>query len=87
MTFPEKIEIPREKNPKDIEYKLGGPSLDFKGSGIAYKDMPLSQFKRGSEFRLYGESILKKYNYDPNEYTLIFHIEPEWLNYFTLSKR
>ena len=48
---------------------------------------PLSLFKRGSEFRVYGESILKQYNYDPNKYTLIYHIEPEWLHYFTLSKR
>jgi hypothetical protein len=57
------------------------------GSGLGYRDTPLSLFKRGSDFRLYGESILKQYDYDINEYTLIYHMELEWLHYFTLSKR
>ena len=87
MQFPEKYEIPEEKNPENNEYKIGGPSMYVVGSGLGFRDTPLSLFKRGSKFRLYGESILKKYDYDPNKYTLIYHIEPEWLHYFTLSKR
>lgn len=87
MQFPEKYEIPIEKYPENLEYKMGGPSMYVMRSGLRFRDTPLSQFKRGSKFRTYGESILKEYNYDPNEYTLIYHIEPEWVHYFTISKR
>tara|TARA_Y100000991_G_C21710608_1_gene237742 strand:- start:170 stop:433 length:264 start_codon:yes stop_codon:yes gene_type:complete len=87
MTFPEKYEIPIDKYPKNSEYKMGGPSMYVVKGGLGFRDTPLSQFKRESIFRLYGETILKDHNYDIEKYTLIYHTEPEWSNYFTLSKR
>lgn len=86
MTFPDKIEIPFDKYPKNDEYKIGHHAMNYNKKGITFKNIPLSQFKRNSNFRLYGESILKKYNYDINKFTLIYNYEPEWFNYFTLTK-
>ncbi len=87
MNFNEKIEIPVNKYPENDEYKTGGPAMYISGNGLRCRELPLSQFKKNSKFRIYGENILKQYNYDPNEYTLILHHEPEWFNYFTLAKR
>ena len=86
MIFPEKIEIPLNKYPKNEEYKIGHHSMYYNKKGISFKNIPLSQFKKNSNFRLYGESILKDFNIDKNKYTLIYNYEPEWFNYFTLAK-
>tara|TARA_X000000950_G_scaffold288528_1_gene405761 strand:- start:2654 stop:2920 length:267 start_codon:yes stop_codon:yes gene_type:complete len=86
MNFPEKLEIPFEKYPKDEEYKIGCNIMYYNKKGLSFKSVPLSQFKRNSAFRLYGESIIKDYNYDLSKYTLMYNIENEWYNYFTLVK-
>ena len=86
MIFPEKIEIPFNKYPKNEEYKIEHHPMHYNLKGLVFNNIPLTQFKKNSNFRLYGESILKSYNYDINKFTLIYNYEPEWLNYFTLAK-
>lgn len=84
--FPEKYELKIEEYPKNKEYKMGGPSWIVKYDNFIVRPEPLSSFKRDSKFRLFGLSLLKKYDLDPNKYTLIFNNEPEWYSYFTLTK-
>ena len=33
----------------------------------------------------YGISILQKFNLNINEWTLVYNVNPEWSNYFTLK--
>jgi hypothetical protein len=84
--FPEKLELKIEEHPKKEDYKSGGPAWIVGYSHFMIRPEPLSSFKRDSKFRLFAIDILKKYNLDPNSYTLIYNTEPEWLSYFTLSK-
>ena len=86
MNFPDKLQINIENYPENKDFKIGCHPMCVKGSGLSFLDLPLSQFKRDSKFRKFGESILKEYSLDPKKYTLIYNIEPEWSNYFTLEK-
>ena len=51
MQFPEKYEIPIEKYPKDLEYKMGGPSMCIVIYICLSHTHTLTLFKRGSNFR------------------------------------
>ena len=84
--FPNKIELTRDKYPAKEDFKSGGPASIVENSSYIIRPEPLSSFKRGSKFRLFGESILNLYDLDFSKYTLIFNSHPEWYSYFTLSK-
>ncbi len=84
--FPEKLELQIEEYPKNEDYKSGEPAWIVQYGNFIIRPEPLSSFKRNSKFRLFGLNILKKYNLDPNDYTLIYNRELEWLSYLSLSK-
>ena len=84
--FPEKYELKIEEYPENKDYKMGGPSWTVESNSFTVRPEPLSSFIRGSKFRLFGMNLLKKYNLDPNKYTLIYNTSPEWYSYFTLAK-
>lgn len=85
----ESILISREYYPSTCDYirghclyKLGGY---IQPNYVIYEE-PLKSFKTTSKIYNYGVSILNKYNLDLNEWTLLYHTNPEWYNSFTLTK-
>lgn len=86
--FPEKLFLNKNQIPKNNEYKANEPSYtsSYK-SGYQIRDEPLSAFKKDSKYRLFGEQLLKDYNYDKNEYTLFLHLDFEWLPFLYIQKK
>lgn len=85
----ELIKIPKNKLPKNKDYKRGHCLYKLEGhlqSKYIIYDEPLDAFNNDSEIYSFGLSILKRYNLSIDEWTLIYKNSSEWHNYFELKK-
>ena len=85
----ESIEIPVNILPKNEDYKRGHCLYKLNGymqpKYVLY-DEPLNAFKEDSEIYKFGISILNKFKLSPNEWTLIYNNNTDWISYFKLEK-
>lgn len=86
----ESIEIPNDILPKNEDYKRGHCLYKLQGyiqSKYVMYDEPLDGFKEESKIYNFGISIMRKFNLNPNEWTLLYHNDAEWLSHFKLIKK
>ena len=85
----ESIEIPHNVIPLGKDYKRGFCLYKIEGHiqprYVPY-DENLDSFKEDSQIYKYGTSILRKYNLNPNDYTLQFRNNYDWACGFKLIK-
>jgi len=83
------INIPFEYNPSSEDYVRGHCLYKLEGyiqpKYVIYNE-ELSAFNKSSNIYKYGINILQKFNLDINEWTLVYNVNPEWCNYFTLKE-
>ena len=82
------INIPNEYNPSANDYVRGHCLYKLEGyiqpKYVIYNE-ELNAFKESSNIYKYGISILQKFNLNINEWTLVYNVNPDWSNYFTLK--
>ena len=86
----ESINISNEYKPSSDDYVRGHCLFKIEGymqAKYVVYDEPLQSFKNTSKIYNYGINILKKYNLDIKEWTLIYHTNSEWYNTFYLDKK
>ena len=85
----ESIDIPSEYIPKNNDYKRGFCLYELQGyiqpKYIVYNET-LDSFNEESNLYKYGINILRKYSLNPDEWTLLYEYNPDWLCRFKLIK-
>ena len=83
------IEIPIKILPKNEDYKRGHCLYKLEGymqTKYVIYDEPLDGFNENSDIYKFGKNIMKKFNIDPDQYTLVYCNNVDWLSYFQLKE-
>lgn len=86
----ESIEIPMETHPKNEDYKRGFCLYRLVGymqSRYVIYEEPLEGFNEDSKIYKFGISILRQFNLNPEEWTLLYHNDVDWVSTFKLIKK
>ena len=82
----EEIEIPYDILPKNKDYLLDLVTYKYTAKGYKQKEETINAFKKRSEFRIYMENIIEKYDLKDLGYELVYVPNDEWYHSFTIIK-